>query len=138
MDKLPFWRRNFEESGKYPWSRRVPPLCTFPRIKNQNKNPGDLNGCTPLHDAAFKGDMEICEFIASFLPENDKNPGDKYKHTPLHRAASLGRFEICKLIIEQAMDKNPKDAFAQTPLHDAARMGHLEVCKFFISTFSYL
>lgn len=95
-----------------------------------DKNPGDWNGCTPLHSAVVWGSFEICKLIVDNLIV--KNPADKRGMTPLHWAAreELSKF---KLIFENAEDKNPADfTFKQTPLHYGAQWGALEVCKFIL------
>ena len=92
-----------------------------------DKNPGDWNGCTPLHSAVVWGSFEICKLIVDNLVV--KNPADKRGMTPLHWAAreELSKF---KLIFENAEDKNPADfTFKQTPLHYAAQWGVLEYWK---------
>ena len=77
------------------------------------KNPGNNNGRTPLHLAAFKGKSEVCTLIMENL--EDKNPGDNNGRTPLHEAAYNGHLKVCKLICKNIEDKNPLDNFGKTP-----------------------
>ena len=71
------------------------------------KNPTDMMGGTPLHEAADNGHLEIVKLIMGHV--KDKNPAMKhYGTTPLHYAAEKGHLEICRLIIQNVENKNPK------------------------------
>ena len=95
----------------------------------ENKNPMNLGGYTPLHEAARYGYFEICMLIIETLI--DKNPKSILGITPLHLAACApsNSFEICKLIIATLDNKNPEDVNGTTPFHYAAEYGNTEVCK---------
>ena len=63
----------------------------------EEKNPRDDWGDTPLHEAAKKGHTEIACLIVENVAENPRNDeGD----TPLHEAARRGHTEIASLIVE--------------------------------------
>ena len=62
-----------------------------------NKNPFGNNFCTPLHEAAYSGHLEICKLLLDGT--ENKNPADYIGNTPLHLAAKTGHLEICKLIM---------------------------------------
>ena len=68
---------------------------------------------TPLHYAAQKGHLAVCQLIINNV--NDKNPNEA-GITPLHYAAENGHFDICQLIIDNVDDKNPNDITGSTPL----------------------
>ena len=71
------------------------------------KNPTDMMGGTPLHEAADNGHLEIVKLIMGHV--KNKNPAMKYYGTtPLHYAAEKGHLEICRLIIQNVENKNPK------------------------------
>ena len=53
-----------------------------------DKNPSNDWGQTPLHIAAEKGFVEICQLLIQNAP--DKNPSDKYGQTPMHCAFKNG------------------------------------------------
>ena len=105
------------------------------------KNVRQTERINALFLAAFKGHLEIYDFISRRLRE--KNPGktsslNREGRTPLHWAALKGQFGVCKLIIENTSNKNPAESGCptsktkedgHTPLHLAANNGHLEVCK---------
>ena len=54
----------------------------------KDKNPGDVGGWTPLHEAALGGHFEICRHIIETIEH--KNPADEWGRTPLHEAAEVG------------------------------------------------
>ena len=96
------------------------------------KNPRSLCplGLTPLHKAAQKGHLDICELIVKYA--SDKNPIRNDGITPLHIASFNGDLKLCEFLISKTFDKNPQDNLGRTPFHFAAKKGHLEVCKLFI------
>ena len=99
--------------------------------KTGNKNPPNSSGYTTLHDAVYRGHLDMFRLI--FEKVEDKNPAvDRGGQTPLHMAARYGYLDVCRLIIENVMDKNPANGHGQTPLHIAARNGHLDVCRLII------
>ena len=51
-------------------------------------NPKDKSGETPLHWAAWNGNIYICQMIIENVV--DKNPKDNGGYTPLHIAAEKG------------------------------------------------
>ena len=63
---------------------------------NQNKNPGNNDGDTPLHMAAIDGHLEVCRLILENV--QDKNPCNISGATPLTHAVNNGHLEIIKLI----------------------------------------
>ena len=88
---------------------------------------------TPLHEAASRGNFDICKFIIDQV--EDKNPANKTGHTPFHIAAAydrtsskvVGHFEICQLIFEATGFQNPSNKYGETPLHSAAFYGNLKI-----------
>ena len=87
----------------------------------EDKNPRNDYGETPLHKAAFDGNVEIVELILENVIE--KNPANIIGTTPLHNAASIGKFKTFKLIFDNSLNKNPIDVYGNTPLHKAADGG---------------
>ena len=42
--------------------------------QNEDKNPADKHGSTPLHVAAFSGHLDVCKVISEYV--TDMNPFD--------------------------------------------------------------
>ena len=106
-----------------PFSKKV--TCIL------EKNPKDLDGSTPLHEAADHGNDEIYKIFVEYLQGQDKNPADDHGNTPLHLVAIHGYTNICKLIIEEIEDKDfDENENGSTPLHIAAEHGNLGIYRF--------
>ena len=69
-------------------------ICELFVENNQDKNPKDNSGMTPLHYAARGGYLEICELILSNI--EDKYPKNNIGETPLMLAAKHGHTFECK------------------------------------------
>jgi ankyrin repeat protein len=91
-----------------------------------DKNPRDSSGSTPLHDAAFKGHLKVCQLLLENIEE--KNPVDKKGWTPLYLAAQNGHKHICQLIMEYIDMENHEKSHTQM----AKRNGLLEFVRLFI------
>ena len=92
------------------------------------KNPKDIEGNTPLHVAARKGNLEVFLLIKEKV--EDINPKNGHGNTPLHRAALSDRIcakKIVELIIQNVVEKNPVNVVGITPLHNAAISGRLDI-----------
>ena len=119
---------HYAAMGAMPGNSDAMFLATLKGVKN--KNPKDNKGLTPLHIAAMKGNLRICELIISSV--KDKNPKEDTGRTPLHLAAVSGNLAVCRLIIRNVQEKNPSDPNGSTPLHCAVSGGFLDICKFMI------
>ena len=97
---------------------------------HDSKNPRNRWGETPLHYAASKGHLTICEYIIDKV--EDKNPKDINGRTPLHYAAFNGYLQVCNLIMPKVQDKNPFDVNYFTPLHYAAQHGYSQICEYIL------
>ena len=87
----------------------------------------EIDGETPLHFLAMKGNLESYKFLCK--NKEDKNPICRWRTTPLHYAAELGHTEIVKYILDNISDKLPKSKAGSggwTPLHCAARWGQFK------------
>ena len=72
----------------------------------REKLPKDQRGSTPLHEAAKRGYMKICELFMKNL--EDKNPVDRAGQTPLHLAGENRHIMTCKIIIDNLEDNEDK------------------------------
>ena len=96
--------------------------------KIEEKNPKDVKGNTPLHEAANCGHLETLKVIIDKVEE--KNPENNKGCTPLHIAAIKGRVEIFKVIVNNVEDISPKmNDGKTTPLHFAIKYGHEETLR---------
>jgi len=94
-------------------------------------NMKDHEGRTPLHMAAWYGQMTIAEFLIS--QGADINNKDKEGKTPLHMAAWYGHPDTASLLIEKGALVNAGDSFGWTPLRLAAQNGLLQVAELLVS-----
>ena len=97
----------------------------FKRILTENSelvNAQNSDGETPLHHAAYMGNIEIMKFL--IRKDADPNAQNIVEQTPLHYACSSGRDpEAIKLLISHGADVNAKDKRERTPLHIACFSG---------------
>ena len=103
-----------------------------------SKNPGVqtaglLKGVTPMHLAAWYGNLQIVKLIKNKL--GTLNPSTANGYSVLHHAAFSGHLDIVKEIVKDLNENNNPAAEdisnQRTPLHEAARGGNVEVLKFF-------
>ena len=99
-----------------------------PGVLSIYKGPELINkdGLTLLHAAAFKGQLNIVDFIMVntelILPLS--NDGE----TPLHLAATNGHIDICRILKNVEKAESP-DYYGFTPLDIAHHNKHFEVCQ---------
>jgi hypothetical protein len=74
----------------------------------------------PLHHAAAKGNLRICEFLISC--DADVNASGDDGATPLHRAAEQGHRAVAGLLLRNEADPYVHDDRGLTPLHAAVRL----------------
>jgi hypothetical protein len=102
-------------------------------IRNINVNMKNVNGWTPLHEAAFKGHIEIARLLLQNGAEvNAKGNGG---WTPLHCSACDGHVEILHLLVEKGVDLEAQKNDGGRALHKAAWMGHLPFIQELISRY---
>jgi FtsZ-binding cell division protein ZapB len=102
-------------------------------IRNINVNVKNVNGSTPLHDAAWKGRVEIVRLLLQNGAE--VNAKDNHGNTPLHCAASDGNVDILHLLVVNGADLEVQDDDGWRALHDAAIRGYLPIIQELISRY---
>jgi len=86
-------------------------------------------GITPLHMAAFNGDLAKVKKLLQDKSTNI-NATDIYGWIPLHDAVAGGHTKIVKLLLAAGAHINAQDIEeAYTPLHEAARMNHKDIVQ---------
>ena len=79
-------------------------------MKNiSNISPQNSFGFTPLHFAAAKGCLSICQLINENYGRLDM--ADNSGITPIHIAAIRGHLSVYQFLLQQLEDKNPKVNF---------------------------
>ena len=88
------------------------------------------DGWTPLHWAAYYGNVEIARMLIG--AKVDLNLQDRWGWTPLHRAVSNGEIEIAQMLIDVGANVNMQDEDGWTSLHWAVSNGNIEITKILI------
>lgn len=95
----------------------------------------DIDGNTPFHLAAVKGDAESMELMIAaelLLYEYLRDRIERKNHrrqTPLHLAAKGGHHAAIELLFEHGADFGDVDENLCTPLHEAAASGNREATR---------
>ena len=92
-------------------------------------NSYSYDGWTPLHLAAFFGQMEATERLLEAGADLSGLSRNSLANTPLHAAVAGGHTSVSLFLIERGADVNRADAGGHTPLHIAAEAGYLPVVK---------
>ncbi|XP_073508697.1 uncharacterized protein [Phyllobates terribilis] len=82
----------------------------------------NASGLTPLHMAAFGGNVQALEMLLSLQPNNVINLRSIKDFTLLHEAVRGTSIETVKLLVEKGADTNLQDQEGNTPLHLAAHL----------------
>ena len=91
---------------------------------------------TPLHHAAWSGDLDKARKFLVTGKYKVNNTGGKWKETPLHSACRRGHLDMVKMLISEfKADMNIVDEFDNTPLHEAAANGKEDVALALINEF---
>ncbi|XP_065141494.1 serine/threonine-protein phosphatase 6 regulatory ankyrin repeat subunit C isoform X1 [Paramisgurnus dabryanus] len=86
--------------------------------KKDEVNALDQERRTPLHAAAWLGDVQIMDLLIT--AGANVNAKDHVWLTPLHRAAASRNERAVGLLLRKGADVTARDKFWQTPLHIAA------------------
>ena len=95
-------------------------------------NEADNKLCTPLHDAADKGQLKQVEILLD-RGAMIKSTVDGF--SPLHYACRQGHLSVVKKLMERhPFQSNLLTHNKDTPLHIAARSGHAAIVKFLLDS----
>jgi ankyrin repeat protein len=87
----------------------------------------DVDGWTPIFWTAYKGSVEMAQFLLSRGARLDLRA--RNGETPLHLAAAYNAAALVRLLVEQGLDVNARTDAGLTPLHLAASMGHADAVR---------
>jgi ankyrin repeat protein len=82
---------------------------------------------TPLHNAAYHGQVEISRILLQH--KADQNALDQDGRTLLHSASKQGNIHLARLLLEHGVDVNVQDNERSTALHLASGKSKLEVTR---------
>jgi Ankyrin repeats (many copies)/Ankyrin repeats (3 copies) len=106
------------------------------QVLHRNKSsvePRGHDGNTPLHSAAFYGDLEMVQVLLEYGV--DVNAQNVYRNTPLAYASLDGDrndARVARLLIAHGADPNSGDLWGSTLLHRASRFGRIEIVRLLI------
>ena len=90
----------------------------------------DKDGSTPLHCAAWHGDVETVRFLLDAGADiNDQNQSSHWGTTPLHAAAHGDQRAVAELLIARGADLHAKNLHGRTPLEETAIHNARSVAK---------
>jgi ankyrin repeat protein len=87
------------------------------------------DGWTPLHLAAFFGQLEAVERLLVAGADLQALSTNSLRNTALHAATAGGHAKVALLLIDRGANVNVADAGAHTPLHIAAEAGLVDVAR---------
>ncbi|XP_043558943.1 ankyrin-1-like [Chiloscyllium plagiosum] len=90
----------------------------------------DNSGWTPLHHAAFCGNISLIEYLLHRRAAI--NSRSKYYYTALHRAADNGHTEAVDYLLHRGALLEPQTRCGASPLHCSAATGHLSTAQLLI------
>jgi ankyrin repeat protein len=104
-------------------------LCELLDRNRDLANMPDQAGCTPLHYAAWVGQLETARYLLSIKADVDSISMDPLRNQPLHAAATAGHAAIAALLLGAGADPNAEQSGQWTALHAAAEKGHAPVVR---------
>jgi len=93
--------------------------------------PRDKYNITPLHSAAFYGDLEMFQVLLEYYGV-DVNAQTGVRNTPLNCGSRGDHPRVTRLLIERGADPNTRGYKGLTPLHNALGNGRVEMARVLI------
>ncbi|KAL6634317.1 hypothetical protein ACP70R_026988 [Stipagrostis hirtigluma subsp. patula] len=88
----------------------------------------DSNGLGPLHCAAARGRMLVCQYLVDEL-RLDVNTADRANMTPLTFAIDFGNVDVVQYLLDHGADTEIRISTGLTPLVYAIGKGNCEIVK---------
>ena len=108
-------------------------------LSREEAGPGGAGGrsCvgdTPLHLAAWKGELSLCRMLVEQEP-GQANLLDGEHHSPLHIAAYCGHEDIISLLVQPRFSPRVQEVtiYQDTPLHLACYSGKTEAARLLLA-----
>ena len=100
-------------------------LSAFPELAaGHSEQEGQLHGATPLHWAAHRNAVQLCERLVE-LGADINDSATSWWRTPLAWAADAGSAGAVELLLNRGADVNQNAVAGTTPLHAVAMGGVL-------------
>jgi len=87
----------------------------------------EFGGLTPLHKAAFRGDVEVCRTLLGRVAPAAVNLRDSSGQTPLHAAALQLHPDVLQLLLRRGAEADAADHEGLTPARAATARCHKHV-----------
>jgi ankyrin repeat protein len=91
-----------------------------------------LYGWTPLHIAAFAGNVETTALLINRGADVNARAKTKFLNTPLQTALLTGQYGTAKLLLEHGADALTRQAGGFTAMHEAALMGREDLVNLLV------
>ncbi|HEX3581484.1 MAG TPA: ankyrin repeat domain-containing protein [Thermoanaerobaculia bacterium] len=90
-------------------------------------------GWTPLHIAAFAGNVGTAELLIDRGADVNSRANSKFRNTPLQTALLSGQYSTAKVLLEHGADALVRQAEGITPMHEAAQSGREDLVKLLLA-----
>jgi ankyrin repeat protein len=86
-------------------------------------------GWTPLHLAAFAGNVENTELLIKRGANIETRAKSKFRNTPLQTAMLSGEYNTAKILLDHGADPLVRQSAGFTPMHEAALLGRQDLVQ---------